>query len=56
MAQRFSLSDVDAVYLCGDFNSHIGSLDDCISEVDSIPTRINLDSTVNNYGEILIEL
>lgn len=47
----FSLFDVDAVYLCGGFNS----LDNYISDVDNIPTRIHLDSTVNNYGDILIE-
>ncbi len=53
--QMFNLSDVDAIYRCGDFNSRIGNLDDGISEVDGIPNRKNLNSTVDSYGEILIE-
>lgn len=37
----FNLSNVDAVYLHGDFDMLIGSLDDCISDVDNIPELIS---------------
>ncbi len=55
LAQIYSLSNVDDVYLCGDINSHIDSLYDCIKETDNLPPRNNLDNSVNKYGEALLK-
>ncbi len=38
-AQMCSLSDVDAVSLCGDLSNHMGSLNNYIADVDSVPYK-----------------
>ena len=55
LAQIYSLSDVDDLYLCGDYNGRIGNLNDYIPDVDNVPPRINLDTSTNKYGDVLIE-
>lgn len=55
LAQMYSLSDVDAVYVCGDFNGRIGKLNDCITDVDDMLPRTTIDSFVNGYGQALVE-
>ncbi len=53
LAQMYSLSDVDAVCVCGDFNGR--KLNDCITDVDDMLPRNIIDSFVNGYGEALVE-
>ena len=43
------------MYVCGDFNSRCGDLDDFIRGVDCIPDRDILDFNLNKYGEMLID-
>ena len=43
------------LYVCGDFNSRCGGLDDFIRGVDCIPDRDVLDFNLNKYGEMLID-
>ena len=43
------------MYVCGDFNSRCGDLDDFIRGFDCIPDRDILDFNLNKYGEMLIE-
>ena len=43
------------IYICGDFNSRCGELDDFIIGVDVLPQRKVIDFTLNNYGERLID-
>ncbi|XP_060597913.1 uncharacterized protein LOC132751716 [Ruditapes philippinarum] len=43
------------IFICGDFNSRVGELDDHIAGIDQIPSRDVKDYTVNAYGEILID-
>ena len=50
----YSNSDCDAIYLCGDLNARIGSLED-ISEFDIVPKRSVLDNSVNQHGHSFIE-
>ena len=44
------------LYICGDFNSRCGSLDDFIRGVDVVSDRQILDLTLNKYGELFIDL
>ena len=44
------------VYICGDFNSRCGDLEDFISGVDEVSARNVVDFTVNSYGDKFIEL
>ena len=50
----YSNSDCDAIYLCGDVNARIGTLED-ISEFDIVPKRSVLDNSVNQHGHSFIE-
>ena len=43
------------VYVCGDFNSRCGDLDDFIRGVDDVCDRNVIDFSLNSYGKILIE-
>ena len=43
------------IYVCGDFNSRCGDLDDFIRGVACIPDRDILDFNLNKYGEMLID-
>ena len=43
------------IFICGDFNSRCGELDDFIVGVDNIIHRNTLDYTVNYYGELFID-
>ena len=51
----YTFSEVDAVYTCGDLNSRIVGLEDCINDVDDATPRANLDTVLNKHGEILLE-
>ena len=42
-------------YLCGDFSSRCGDLEDFIAGVDSIPDRNVIDYTINKEGERFCE-
>ena len=54
LAQVYSL-DADVIYLCGDFNSHISEKDDCLSDVDDVPSRVAIYLSINSHGESLLE-
>ena len=43
------------IYICGDFNSRCGDLDDFIVGVDVVPERKVVDYTTNSYGERFID-
>lgn len=43
------------IYVCGDFNSRCGGLDDFIAGVDNIPPRNIIDFTTNFYGELFVD-
>ena len=45
----------DFFYICGDFNSRCGDLEDFIAGVDSIPDRNVIDYTINKEGERFCE-
>uniref|UniRef100_A0A3B3H959 ribonuclease H n=1 Tax=Oryzias latipes TaxID=8090 RepID=A0A3B3H959_ORYLA len=47
-------SDADSVYICGDLNSRIGCLKDFVDE-DDIPSRVVLDTVLNNHGHTFVE-
>jgi len=42
--------------ITGDFNSRTGSESDFVEEVDNLPSRSNIDSTLNSYGDMFIDL
>ena len=42
--------DIDAMYICGDLNSRIGSKQDYISVIDDVRERKVIDFTVNSHG------
>ena len=57
LVQVYNLSEADAVYMCGDLNSRMGHLEDCINDIDiDVPPRVSLDNVVNKQGEMLVEL
>ena len=43
------------LFICGDFNSRCGDIEDCIESVDNIDYRKVLDYNVNKYGHFLID-
>ena len=43
------------VYICGDFNSRCGDLDDFIRGIDRVCDREVIDFCLNNYGKIFID-
>lgn len=43
------------IFICGDFNSRIGDMQD-IEGVDDIQCREDLDYNVNKYGHLLIDV
>ena len=47
-------NEVDQIFLCGDFNARIGSLDD-VEISPNLPERRVIDATVNAQGHKLIE-
>lgn len=56
-SQLYLNNDVDVIYLCGDFNSRIGSRDDIIVGVDDVtlPLRKATDQNCNQYGEQFLD-
>lgn len=56
LVKMYNLVNFAVVYVCGDFNSRIGSLADWICDSDlGITQRVCLDDTINTQGEMLIE-
>ncbi|CAC5405576.1 unnamed protein product [Mytilus coruscus] len=54
LSDIYEQCDTDAIFLCGDFNSRIGSLKD-YSDFDELPLRLSLDKTVNQHGNTFLE-
>ena len=50
IAQIYILSNLDEVYLIGDFNARTVDLKDYIEDVDDIKPRYNTDKIRNNQG------
>ena len=48
-------SSTDNIILCGDFNARCGNLQDSIIDVDEIPSRLIIDTHLNQNGKNLIE-
>ena len=57
MGQLYLHEDVDAVYICGDFNSHISDVQDCVEEIDCVPNRQVLDKhgKLNVHGQSFLD-
>ncbi len=51
----YEFPDVDATYICGDFNSRMGNKQDVISEIDNVCGRKAIDLGVNKHGTVLNE-
>ena len=49
----YTFSDVDSLFICGDFNARIGNLQDADQVLDGISDRQNIDNTINNHGKSL---
>ncbi len=49
--------NVDAIYICGDFNSRISDKHDYIPDIDQIQSRkvIDLHGNVNKHGECMLD-
>lgn len=47
--------EVDAIYICGDFNNRIANKEDYIGDIDSVPPRTALDFSSNGHGELLLD-
>lgn len=43
------------LYICGDFNSRCGDMDDYIRGIDTVPERSIIDFKSNFYGEMFVE-
>ena len=43
------------LFVCGDFNSRCGDLDDFIRGIDKVCEREIIDFSLNKYGKILID-
>ena len=55
MEHIYTIPNGNLFYLCGDFNSRIGDMDDFITGVDVLTERDVIDYTMNSYGEIFCE-
>ena len=55
LSKIYFYNTVDMVILCGDLNARIGSLMDCIVEIDNIPNRVVIDQVKNKHGESFID-
>ena len=55
MSQIYSIPNGCPFYICGDFNSRIGDMEDYILGVDNLPEREVIDFKANSYGEIFCE-
>jgi exonuclease III len=51
----YMYNDVDALFICGDLNSRVGTMTDHNVDLDCIPGRTPVDKTKNLHGEALIE-
>ena len=49
ISQIYTNSDIDGIYIAGDFNSRIGESQDVIQHVDELPPRIVIDDKTNLY-------
>ena len=48
-------SDSSKLFICGDFNSRIGDMQDYDGQIDTIPKHQSLDSAKNKFVEYLID-
>ena len=54
LADFYSYQNSGTVFICGDFNSRCGDLEDFISGIDNIPHRNVKDFKTNMYGSLLV--
>lgn len=55
LTELYLYSDVDDIFICGDFNSRIVSMCDVDYRIDDVPKRQNIDDVVNNHGKSFVE-
>ncbi|CAC5417977.1 unnamed protein product [Mytilus coruscus] len=55
MTQMYTIPKGNQFYLCGDFNSRCGDLNDFVEGVDTLPERQVVDYKTNKYGSIFCE-
>ena len=55
LSQLYTYSDVDMVFVCGDFNAKIGNKNYIINCMDDIPERCCLDKATNSHGNTFLE-
>ena len=53
--QLYIYSDIEHIYLCGDFNARVGNKVDFIPDIDNLPPRRNIDTQSNTFGDALID-
>lgn len=52
---NYMSNTIDAIFMCGDFNSRIGTIQDVNDDSLNIPTRTSVDNTVNSHGRCLLD-
>ena len=55
LTQIYIQYDIDAIFICGDFNARIGNLPDFDKNLDNIPPKLCIDHTQNQNGNSFIE-
>ena len=55
LSQVYYNIDAHSIVICGDLNSRIGALDDCIDSIDDLPDRTCIDTVINQHGRSLID-
>jgi hypothetical protein len=55
LSQVYIYDQVDSIVFCGDFNSRVGNLSDCIEGIDEVSDRKCIDEVVNQHGRSLID-
>ena len=55
LSQIYLYCESDAIFVMGDLNSRIGTLNDILQDIDHIPNRRALDNSVNQHGHELID-
>ncbi|CAG2188857.1 unnamed protein product [Mytilus edulis] len=55
MSQMYTIPKGNQFYLCGDFNSRCGDLNDFVEGIDTLPERQVVDYKTNKYGSIFCE-
>ncbi len=56
ITQLYLNSEVDSIYVCGDYNAKIGNLTDVMEDIDiNWPPRISIDDVIHGHREAMID-